>query len=189
MPTFLSDPSPAFTFVLLLVAVVAVGVWYRFRDKTSRNRMIAVVLVVGFLLAIGWVVESPRDIAVKRTKAAAEAANKRDWATAFGTFSDTFQYAGRNKASFQKTVADTATQYQADVNVKDFDRASADYLEADRVRIGFIAQVSVPSGGPFPYYVELTYKKESDGQYRIIELELYNFAKRKQGPPEKIPGF
>src|SRR5262245_54580298 len=193
MPTFLSDPSPAFTFILLLVALVAVGIWYRFRDKTSRNRMIAVVAIVLVVLLIGQLVDSPREIAVQKTQDAGVAANKRDWPAAFAVFSDKFQYAGKDKAGFQRTVAELAKQYDGSVNLKDFDRATAEYIGSDQVRIGFIAQVSWKAGGgetgPLPFYVETTFQKEADGQYRIVTVELYNYAKRKQGPPEKIPGF
>ncbi len=189
MPTFLSDPSPAFTFVLVLVAVIAIGVWFRYRDKVSRNRLIAILVAVGAVLMIGFVVESQRQIAVKRIKDIETAANKRDWPAVLALFSDSFQYSGKNKAAFQAIISDAAKQFNAEIHVKDFDRGTTEYIGSDQVRIGFIAQITAQQNGPFPYYVEATFKKEADGQYRIVAIELYNFAKRKQGPPRRSPVF
>ena len=187
MPTFLSDPEPTFYLVLITAAVVAGAVAFRYQDKRT---LAAFFLAAGVLLAvfvIDLLCESPREESVRKVKAMAAAGTAKDWKALGEHLSDKFQFQGHSKASFLGAVSGPAAAHGAEVNVKGFDRESFEPVSETTLRIGFIAQVSTATSGPLPYYVEATFTKDPDGQFRMTGFDLYNFAKRKNGPKENMP--
>ncbi|HEY2783994.1 MAG TPA: hypothetical protein VGJ05_03390 [Fimbriiglobus sp.] len=189
MPTFLSDPSPAFTFVLLLVAVIAIGVWYRFRDKTSRNRMIAILIVVGALLVIGQAFDSPREIAEKKVQAMVAAATKSDPDAFLKNVSDSFVAYGANKAKLRTSPAwDLIKQYKAEVIAYDFPRNLYKEISPNEIEIAFTAKAKAESGFQMRYCLS-RFVKDPDGEWRMKGIKFYNMAEGGMNREDPIPGF
>ena len=189
MPTFLSDPTLGVYLVLLLVALAGVGVWVRNR---TRPTAIFAAVAVGLLLALFGIdraFESPREESVRKVRAMATAATARDWPAVGTHIADKFDYHSRNKAKFLADVGPLAVQYSATVNFKDFDRDYVEEMPGDRVRIGFVSQLTTPGHDLVPMYVEAEFVKEADGGYRMQKFAVYDYITRKKGGEQKLPGM
>ncbi|MCZ2341400.1 MAG: hypothetical protein LC104_06335 [Bacteroidales bacterium] len=190
MPTWLSDPSSGLYTGLTVIFVITVGAWFR----SSQTRRVHFT-VGGILLAIlsipivDYLVESPREEAVRRLGEMATAANAHQWDAVFANISDQFRYHSSDKAAFRSVVVPNAERHGATIHFKSFDRENVEMLAEDRIRIGCIAQVSTPAVDVVPYYVEAEFGNESDGTWRMRGFQVYNIAQRKRAGEERVPGL
>ena len=189
MPTFLSDPTLGVYLALLLVAIVAVGVWSR---KRTRPTAVVAAVAVGLLLALFGIdraFESPREEAVRRVEAMATAANARDWRAVGTHIAEKFEYAGRDKAKFLADIAPAALRFDATANFKDFDRDNFEELPGGRVRVGFVGQFATPGNQTLVLYVEAVFVKEADGAYRMLTFTVYDYINRSPSGVQRLPGL
>src|SRR5688572_10525264 len=98
MPTWLSDPTDAFYVVLFVMALVAVGLWVRNRDRKTRFGAIAGVIVFAALVICDRVFESPREESVRRVNAMVDAANARNPDAFAEHLADTVEYRGEGQS-------------------------------------------------------------------------------------------
>src|SRR4051812_3030344 len=97
MPTFLSDPAPAFYLILLVLAVIAGGVWFRFRDRGSLVRLAIALALLLVLFLVDSLVESPREEGIRKVNEMCAAATEPNPDKFVANVSDSFDYAGANK--------------------------------------------------------------------------------------------
>lgn len=189
MPTFLSDPSTSFTFILLLVAVVAVGIWYRFRDKTSRNRMIAVLVVVAAVLVIAQVVDSPREQAELKVREMTAAASKQDVDGFLKHVSESFEAAGATKAQLRKAPAwGYVKQYKPKIDAFNFQRNLFKEIGPNEIEVVFTAKAQA-EGGMLMRYCQSRWVKDPDGEWRLKSVKFFNPADGGMNREDPIPGF
>lgn len=189
MPPLLSDP-PLTLYVLLAGAALVAGfVWAKVRGRRALAGAGALGGLFLLVLAGDFLVESPREEAVRRTRAMADAANRRDWAGAFSHVSDQFQFKGYTKAAFRAKVEPLATGQTATIHFTAFGRDEVVYQPGGAVKIGFATQVDSPQipGGRGAVYVEAVFGPDPDGGVRMRSFEVYDFIQRKTVFP--VPGL
>ncbi len=191
MPTFLSDPSPVFTFLLVLFAVVGVGVWYRYRDKTSRNRAIAILVVVGVVLAIPFFVEAPRKQAERKVQAMVTAATNLDKDGFLKHVSESFEAQGAKKANLSKSPAwDAIKTYRAEVTAFNFERNLFKEISSTEIEVVFTAKASSRTeAGMLMRYCKSRWVKDPDGEWRMSNIKFYDPADGGMNRESPIPGF
>ena len=188
MPTFLSDPSFTLYVALTLGAFVTGGLLVRKQDRGSMVRAGIAVLLLLMLFLCDRLSESPREEAVRRIQTMATAANARNWDEVFVHISDKFQYDRFDKKTFRDMVDQRAHQHTATVHFKDFDRNNFEELPDGQLRQGFVAQLSTPTVDRVPLYVQATFGRDADGQYRMRGFTIYDFVNRSPSGVQKFPG-
>ncbi len=188
MPTFLSDPSFTLYVVLILGVFVTGGLLVRKQDRGSLIRAGIAALLLLLLFLCDRLYESPREEAVRRVQTMATAANARNWDEVFAHVSDKFQYDKYDKKNFRDFVSQRTVQQTATVNFKDFDRNNFEELPDGQIRLGFVAHLSTPTVDRIPLYVQATFIKDADGQYRMRGFTMYDFVNRGSGGVQKFPG-
>ena len=189
MPTFLSDPSFTLYVALILGVFVTGGLLVRKQDRGSLIRASVAALLLLLLFLCDRFYESPREEAVRRVQTMGQAVNDRNWDGLFAQISDKFQYDKYDKKSFRDLVVLRAQQHTATVAFKNFDRNNFVELPDGQLQIGFDALIFTPSAVErIPLYIEATFKKEADGQYRLQGFTVYDFINRSSGGIQKLPG-
>ena len=193
MPTFLSDPTQGFYLALIAFAVVTATIAAKRQDKRS-------LISLGVSLALLLIVygcdkssESPREEAVRRAMAMADAANAKN-PDAFGEhIADSFEYGG-GPTAVKKTRSEIKAspfwallrQHNVRVTAWDFARSEVKEIDATAVEIGFMAKGEV-DGKPIPFYLRATFKKQADGQMKLTAFR--SFHPTNHAEPLPIPGF
>lgn len=72
MPNVLSDPPFLLYAILFIGFVIAGAVWYRLRSRKSLIAVAILALLLGALILIDRLVESPREESVRRVEAMAD---------------------------------------------------------------------------------------------------------------------
>ena len=193
MPTFLSDPTFGAYLVLTVFALLffgaGAGQWLRNRDRRALTLCASTLLLLLALFGIDRAFESPREECVRKVRAMATAANARNWPSVGTHIADKFEYTAMTKAKFLAFVTPLAVQHNATVNFVDFDRDYVEELPGDRMRIGFVSQLTTPGHDLVPMYVEAEFVKEADGAYRMQKFAVYDYITRKKGSEQKLPGM
>jgi hypothetical protein len=173
-----------------ILAVIGWGLWFRYRDKSSLVRALAVTAIAAAVGLIDIALESPREQCVGRTQQIAAALSAKDFDKFAANFSDSFQYGTVKKADLKKqSLVDIVKQHVADVAVWDFDRNDYKKLDGDKVEIGFLGKATGKNGEPYVRYYIATYAKDPDGQYRMSGVTQYPFPRQEKPQEERIPGL
>ena len=189
MPTFLSDPSFTLYVVLILGVFVTGGLLVRKQDRGSLIRASVAALLLLLLFLCDRFYESPREEAVRRVQTMGQAINDRNWDGLFLHVSDKFQYDKYDKKNFRELVALRAQQHTATVAFKNFDRNNFVELPDGQLRVGFDALIFTSSAAErIPLYIEATFKKDADDQYRMQGFTVYEFINRSPSGIQKLPG-
>lgn len=193
MPTFLSDPTQGFYLAVIAVAVVTGALFARNQDRKSARPFAVALLVLLLVYLCDRFSESPREEAVRRATAMADAANAKDPDAFVVHLAETFEYHGgqtpvRKNRSEVKASGFWGMLRQLNVRVTawGFDRADVKELGDDAVEIGFLAKGEA-DGKPYPVYIRATFKKQGDGAMKLTSFTTYNPAK--QTEYLAIPGF
>lgn len=191
MPDLIADPP---TSVYLLLAVVAVGAaFYCFRTQTRRSLLIVVgiLLAIGLLVLIDELIESPREEAVRRVEAMAEAATASDPVRFLEHLSPSFRYQGADRERVRVSPAwELIRQHQARVAVWGFGRGSQEleYPTENEIEIGFYAKAQVPTHEGLVRYIKARFARQPDGRYLLTTMRMYTpgLSLKTEDP---IPGF
>lgn len=187
MPTFLSDPSTA-TYAILAVMVFLLAVMAaqsRKKKQVSSFLLGAAALLALFL--IDTFTESPREAVARKISEMNAAGKKKDYAGVLVHVSDSFSGAGMDKPKL-KALGDRANSFGIEgVAMWDATRAAHNEIDATTVEQGFLVQAA-GSRVESQRYVVGTFKKESDGEWRLTGVKLYNPIQRTNGPEEGVPG-
>ena len=190
MPTFLSDPTPGLYFVLGVAALIAVGLLARYQDrKRLLLALVPVALLVGLFLC-DFLVESPREEAVRKVQAISAAINARSVDAFLAHVSDRFEYKGKKKADLRNpSWLGLVQQHQVTTAVWEFNRDAVTYPSPTEVEIVFDGKGQPQADRPAVFHFRTRFVKDADGQYRLQSFKVFNIAQKEQGGEQTIPGF
>ena len=193
MPTFLIDPAPAFYLVLLAFAIVTGTIAARYQDRSSSIRfgIALAVLLLAYLIDKSF--ESPREEAVRRVQAMAQAADAKNPDAFVEHLADSFEYRGGEKPTTVKrdemrTVPfwEMLRQINARVTVWDFSRDDVKQVDANTIEIGFSGK-GESGGTPILLYMKATFRKQPDGQWKLTAIASFKFENHNEALA--IPNF
>ena len=186
MPSFLADVSFSVYLILTIIVIVMAVLWVRQSDRKGLIRLGIAVALLGLVFLIDSVWESPREIAVRKMRAMADATVARDEAGIMKHVAESFRYQSLDKKGLRDLTRRAATYGEwKGATVWDFDRSEVKYVNDTTIQIACYAQ---PSGYPPPYWCVATFQQEADGEYRMTTFQLYNLAQKTNGPEVGLPG-
>jgi len=186
MPRSLIDP-PVTVFLFIGTLVIILGaLWYREPTRRALVRFAVVAALVGGYWLFAAVFESPREEAVRRMQAMADASVARNLDELFKHVSKKFQYKGGLDAAGLRASAERAPAEWGGAAVSGFDRDEVVYVDDKTVKIGFFATAK---GLGVVFWCVATFQKESDGAYRLVTFLLYNPIQKDTVAPEVVPGL
>ena len=187
MPTVFSDPAPVLLLVYAIAAILALGVWYRRRDRKSQLALAATLAIVAALVGLSVWFESPREVAIRRVNGVITAMNRYDAGAAMDHVSDRFDYRGVKKSGLRNAALNQLLREQkAVITPWDFDRNDVTYEADGSVTIGFCVNVKGSLGSRPGFYVRATCVKDPDGEYRLSGYKVHDSALQKARSPEFI---
>jgi hypothetical protein len=187
MPPFLADPSPGLLLILGIAALVSFGVWFRWRGKKPLIAAVILLALLGLVVLIGSMYESPREEAVRRVNLMCEAATKANGDQFVEQISTTFNSGGVKRDALRTSPAwGLVKQYSAKVTASGFSRDDFQQVNDSTCIIGFMAKAEATDGFVLRY-TKGTFNKDPDGQWRLKDIQFYNAINTKQTEP--IPGF
>ena len=196
MPTFLTDPAPAFYLILLAFAVVTGAIAARYQDRPSLIRFGIALAILALIYGIDKSIESPREEAVRRVNEMAQAADAKSPDKFIEHLADTLEYrGGQQTVTVKKDEVRNSSFWamlrQNDVHVAvwDFSRDDVKQIDANTIEIGFSAkgEVSSQQQGMFPLYMKATFKKQPEGNWKLTAFASFRFEKHEE--PLLIPNF
>jgi hypothetical protein len=186
MPTFLSDPSTAL-YVVLAVAVLVTGVLLAKRQRRTDliNFAIPAVALLA-LFVIDQVYESPRETVARTLKEMESASQGRKYDELFRHVSEKFQYKSLDKKGLREK-ANLAEQFFPDgMAIWNIKRDSDHFRqEGDTIEQEFDVQPKNHPEGR--YQCVAVFKKEADGEWRIVTFRLYPVVSGGEGRQEVSP--
>lgn len=187
MPVFLSDPSSTTYLVLAALVIVAGAVAARWQDRKRVVAFAVALLLLGGVILLDRVYDSPREEAVAATTAIVNAVTQRNTDTFLSHVSDSFDARGLKKADLRRAV-EMARQFDVKVVTWNFDRNRVVYHDGPppAVDIEFDAKAEGP-GGTVPKHVKATFVRDPDGKYRMRTFATYNIVQKQVEEP--IPGL
>lgn len=194
MPTFLSDPPFALYAVLAVAVAVCGAVWINRRDRRTLMVFLGATGVLIALFAIDRLCESPREEAVRRVLAMAQAVDARNPDAFLTHVADAVEYQGEGGVSRltrddlrRAGMWSLLQQYSVHVAAWDFDPADVLELDANTIEIGFLAKAE--SGDKqIPIYLRAKFARQGDGEWKLSGLASYDAMKR-INERKSIPGF
>src|SRR6185437_1241683 len=150
MPTFLSDPAPAFYLIVLAFVVITAAVAGRNQDRRSIIRFAVALAVLLAVYGIDKAVESPREEAVRRIEAMAHAADAKNPDRFVEHLADSVEFRNSAQPIVLKKGAvhnlpfwSLLRQYNVRVTVWDFSRDDFRLIDDNTLEIGFSAKGEV----------------------------------------------
>jgi hypothetical protein len=186
MPTFLSDPSTAL-YVVLAVAVLVTGVLLAKRQK--RSDLINFSIPAAALLAvfvIDQMFESPRETVARKLREMEAASQARKYDDLFKHVSDKFEYKSHDKKWLRDKASQAESYFPEGVSIWDIKRGG-DYFkqEGDTIEQEFAVQPKNHPEGR--HQCVAVFKKESDGEWRMVTFRLYPVVSGGEGRQEVTP--
>jgi hypothetical protein len=189
MPTFLADPSPTL-YMVMAAAVFAAGmVLLNRRGRKTQLAFFSVLALVLVIVLCDFLVESPREIAVRKVQEFSRAINARDWDSFDAAVSSQFDYRGNKKADLRNRLGSVIHMFDARTAVWEFNRDKVSRPSDNQIEIVFDAKGDPKTGAAYYAHFKATFVKEPDGEWRLKTLAVYNYTSKTQGPEEELPGF
>jgi len=185
MPTALSDPSMSL-YAILGVATVLLGIIALRRQKRSDaiNFCIPLVALIA-LFVIGKAVESPREQTERKIKEMSQASLNKKHDDIFKHVSDSFKYKSLDKKSLQEKAKQAYEMGFGGFEWYNLARSSFRPMEDGTIEQGFgVKHMGEP---PLPFYVKGTFKKDPDGEWRLVTFKLYDPIN--MNDEKEIPGL
>jgi hypothetical protein len=192
MPTLLSDPPQWLYLVLGGLLVVSGALAAQKQDRRAIIPFGIAFLLMMFLFLLDKFFESPREEATRRVflmSVAADAKNpdafvehvadKVEVPTALGG-TKTLTREELKKSPFW----DQLKQFQVQVSVSGFSSDDVKVIDENTVEIGFVAK-GQSQGQQIPLYGRATFRKQSDGSYKLTAFKAFEFIDRTK--PFPIP--
>jgi hypothetical protein len=189
MPDWLSDPPAAGYLLLLVVGLVAGGVWW-----TQRTRAALVTAGVALALLVMWLVcatfgESPREQAVRKVEAMAAAIGRKELAGVMVHLAQSFRYGSATRAVVQAAAQQHLQAQTVDrVQVWDFDRASVQPTATELKLECRVKLVGGQADGFSFFRCPLVFVREADGEWRLQSFRLLNPA-TEHAEEFRLPGL
>jgi hypothetical protein len=194
MPTFLSDP-PQLVYIVLGLALVVTGAIAA--QKQDRKAILPFVAAFGLMLVVFLIdkfIESPREESVRRAQMMSVAADAKNPEAFIEHIAETFEYQGEETEPRKIKRDDLKNshfwsmlrQLNVRVVVWDFSRDDVKVIDENTVEIGFMAK-GESGGKPFPLYVRATFKRQSNGEFKLTSFRTFDPANHTK--PLQIPQF
>lgn len=188
MPAFLADPPPALLLLLAIAALIAFGVWFRWRSKKVLLIGIVLLLLLGLTLLLGSMYESPREEAMRRINLMCTAATESKGDSFVEHVSKSFNSSGVKKEALRSSQAwELIKRFSATVTASGFSRDDFQQVNDTEFSIGFMAKAEARDGGLVLKYTKATFTKDPDGAWRLKDIAFFNPINTKQQEP--IPNF
>jgi hypothetical protein len=194
MPTFLADP-PQWIYYLLAAALVLTGAI----AAQKQDRRAVIPFGIAFLLMMLVFLldrfgESPREEAIRRTMTmglAADAKNPDEFVKHVADKVEVQTGEGQTKTATREEMRkshfwELLRQYKVQVTVDTFSREDVKEIDDNAVEIGFVAKGDT-EGKRIPVYCRATFRKQSDGSYKLTAFKSYEYIDRTKVFP--IPNF
>lgn len=185
MPTFLSDPSTAL-YAVLAVAVLVTGVLLAKRQR--RTDLINFAIPAAVLLAvfvIDQMFDSPRESVARALKEMESASQARKYDDLFKHVSDKFQYKSLDKKGLREKASMAEGYFPEGVRIWNVNRANFKQIDDTTIEQEFDVQ---PVNSPqFRYQCVGVFKKEADGEWRMVTFRLYPVVSGGEGRQEVTP--
>ena len=171
MPDFLADPS--FTlYVVLGAMVVVLGAIALRRQK--RADLITFGVGAAVLLAVFLIdraVESPREHVVRKLQEMEASSQAKKYDDVFKHVSDQFQYRSLDKAGLRSRATMAEVHFPEGVRIWNLTRNNHKVTADGAIEQEFDVQ---PVNNPqFRYQCVGVFKKEADGEWRLVTFRLY----------------
>jgi hypothetical protein len=194
MPTVLTDPAPALYLILLAIVLVLGAILARYQDRRSLIRFGIALAVLLLLYLIDKTNESPREEAVRRIQAMAQAADQKQPDAFVEHVAETVEYRGSTEKPTRLTKAELRAspfwemlrQWDVRVAVWDFSRDDVKAVDENTMEIGFSAKGEA-QGKPIPLYMRATFRKQPDGAWKLAAFASYKFERHDE--PFPIPNL
>jgi len=171
MPTALSDPSPTLYLILWVVTVIFAAVAAR---RQRRSDLINFLIPAALLLAlflIDWAFESPREVVVRKLKEMESASQAHKYDELFKHVSDSFRYKSLDKKGLRDKAGQAEAYFPDGVRIWNATRANHKEMADGTLEQEFDVQ---PVGSPqFRYQCVGVFKKDRDGEWRLVTFRLY----------------
>jgi|GEM_PF-2288540 hypothetical protein len=199
MPTIFSDP-PLWLFGLLGLAagapIVAAFLLPQKTDAKAQSRQrricfaaaaVAVVALAGLVIC-DRLFESDREQIVRKLRVMSVAVRENDLNRVFEHISPRFKKGAHDKQSL-RSFADSARRAGQVTEIKIWDE-NLESLEPEtgRAVVRFSVKFVGSAGTDVPYMCRAHFSKESDGQWRLHNFDIYN-PLVDQNTPMSIPGL
>jgi hypothetical protein len=194
MPTFLSDPPFSLYAILALAAIVCGFVWINKRSRSTLVIFGCFLLAVLLLFLIDRLFESPREEAVRRINAMANAIDSRNKEAFLSHIADSFLY---ENESGQVTITREALRnspmwsYLNQYSVKHvaawgFSRDDVATIDDNTIEIGFLGKAETDSN-QIPMYFRARFTRQTDGQMKLTGLASFEAVRTNER--KSIPNF
>ncbi len=187
MPTFLSDPSTAFYVILGIAAFITGILALRGGDKKSWLQFGVAFALFAILFACDYFVDSPREASINALKEMAVASETKNTDGMFKYVSESFKHKSTDKAKLRDAVkrAEAELSGYKGFTVWNFSRNQFTQIDDSTIEIGFNAQLrELPQSQKSVF---ATFKKDSDGVWRMSGFAVYPLGQGKEGQEESIP--
>jgi hypothetical protein len=189
MPTALSDPSTAL-YGVLLVATLVLGMIALRRQRRSDviNFAIPAAALVALFL-IDRFVESPRETVARKLREMETASQGRRYDEMFQHVSDQFTYKGLNKKGLREKASQAENYFPEGLRIWNATRPN--FKQVDDTTIEQEFDVQPVSSPQFRHLCVGVFKKESDGEWRLVTFRLYPVVGGEGGPRQEVtpPGL
>jgi hypothetical protein len=152
--------------------VVILGALALRRQKKSDviTFIVAAVLLLALYL-VDRAVESPRETAVRKLKEIESASQTRNYDEVFKHVSDSFQYKSMDKKALREKARMGEQYFPEGVSIFDVNRRDFKEMVDGTIEQEFAVQ---PKGSPqFRYQCVGVFKKDPDGEWRLVTFRLY----------------
>ena len=188
MPTFLSDPSPTFYAILIILVAVLAGLYLRSRKRGELIRLLVGVAVLITVFLIDKLVESPREQATRKMEEIAKATQDKKLDDMFKHVSESFKYKEVDKKSLREKLNSIEQQQEfKGVVILECNRADFRIVDDKNVTVGLMAQArELPMTRS---WIIAAFTKDADGEWRMSGFKRYDPMKQDRDNPQTIPGL
>jgi hypothetical protein len=187
VPAFLADPSPTLILILAVAAIAAAAAWFSRRTTRLAGLAVLLFLLVGLLVLLDKLFESPREEAVRRVNLMCEAATAANPDRFIEHVSKSFSLNGANRDRLRSAGAwALVRQHGAVITASGFSRDDVEYVGDNELTVGFMSKGEAQSGLLLKY-TKATFVKDPDGAWRMAGVKFFDPINTKQ--QDTVPGF
>jgi hypothetical protein len=171
MPTLISDPTSTMYIVFGAMVVVLGALALRRQKKSDVITFVVAAVLLLALYLIDRAVESPREQVVRNLNEIQSASQAKNYDEAFKHISDSFQYKSLDKKALREKARMGEQYFPEGISI--FDAKRSDFKEMVDGTLEQEFKVQPKGHAEFQYYCVGVFKKDPDGEWRLITFRLY----------------
>lgn len=184
------DPPRSLYLILIVAAVIAGAVCAKYQTRKTFLIFLAVAALLLTLFLVDTFAESPREEAVRRVQAMAQAATEMKPEAFLEHVSTRFEKNGKTRNDLRTSPAwELIRQYQAKITVWDFNRDGIEWSGDDEFDLAFLCKGEAKDGGMVMRYCKARFIRENDGSWKLKSIRFYNPGENGLRTEDPIPGF